>query len=497
MNILVAAANGNFSTGVVGTVQEITQFTFPAGSALVKPVKQLETATCTTASNIQIGAVATTLISCTAASNLLIATPSVYELLVSAPNSGWQNGYVAFYVPEFFDYSYFWFNIDGGGSDPAPFPNGGIEVDLTSGMNQDQVADAISSALNGFGYPATAGEGVVDWSPDISGFNYDNEPFVQADDPSGLFVFTIDDGTAGSYFVTPEGDAFICVVDGNEWSLGDDFADAQFELDFDSTQTAAQVASNVVDGILEQGLGYTAVLSGLTNVIAGNSDSDTGSWSDVSTGWGFTPHSSLIPSGYFKVIDGAFKVETDVYFVIDGIDIRPADIGQRFLGVNISAVDSASTIATKLASAMNTKWLAETINSTTVEWQYNFSALVTDVPVNGAPTGLTFTLITAPVPSPYFQFIDPRLGTFNGWFNVDGSGFSPGGNSMEMDVSSGSTSTFVAMVAATAFQAKGFTVSRTTNVNTVTNPNKGAAPDAVVIIPIGTGFSILVTQQGK
>lgn len=232
--------------------------------------------------------------------------------------------------------------------------------------------------------------------------------------------------------------------------------------------------------------------------VANSADFDTG-FSFVTTQEGENP--ANLGGKYFTLYDDVGPVR--VWFDVDNLSTAPAaPMGGRLLEIDISANDSAVSVATSLQTVVHadSKFDAtRTNNEVTVT-----SALVgTRTDSTDFNSGFTITTLTqgaaaVSLGGKYFTMYD-SAGAVRVWFDVDNLSVAPstpiGGRLLEINITSGASANAVATALQTAVDADSqFSATVSTNSVVITDAAIGsrtnATDDGV------SGCTVTVTQQG-
>lgn len=498
------SSDQTFTTGQ----SEVTRFTFPSGASYGYPNSQSENMVCSVASGLTPGAYGINTVTCNETSSL---TPGsigrIYLQVLDDGTTVGQSAYFIFNDPNNGIY-YVWMNINGGGSDPF-YSSYGIEVAISSGWDNQQIADEIVLQLSNNGFFAfSTGDGQLYWDLNYSGST--SASILSGFSSSNIYISN--PGALSPYF-NLEGWAVWFRIDGVGGPIPL-FVD-QVTVDVSSFDNATDVATALALALFNtNGDQWGATSDG--NIVtyhwtSFNSDTVDGNGNPTNFLFNNAIPQSITPYFYFGDPQAFGIVAVSFYFTINGVG---PEVGANPTEVALANTDTASQVATKLAAAMvGAGFGASVVTSTTVRFSYTRS----DYPNVDAPamfnlTGFSSSLQSASTPSPYFLFNTTTTSYYvygiispNGdpYYGIDPA--LPGKTGIQMfGGGTGDNSTLVATRFNVAIQdflpAVAVTRSQSTNNLTITNNIHGAVTDASASTnpaPFTSGFTITVLTQGS
>ncbi|KKM79173.1 hypothetical protein LCGC14_1352580 [marine sediment metagenome] len=336
---------------------------------------------------------------------------------------------------------YVWYDVDGGSTDPAPAGRTPIEVDISTGDSADVVASATSAAIGAN----------PDFNVGLAG------PVVTVtNNAAGNVPDAVDVDAGFAIAVIIQG---VGVVNTTATGLADD-----------ATEFTATIA---VDGGTAQAIAVTGSLAQTYLELITEINID-------------------LVDAVASIVDGNIRVTSDI--TGDESSILITDTGGDPLFVALTAFSAVSTAVpggVTLSGFQVADVGGAIVNSNSTNLDDNGVREVTDV-TTGAD-------IAGSLNSTFFNLDTPGLDYYV-WYNVSGGGVdpNPGGRvGIEVAISTGASANAVAdATSAELDQETDFIATFSTNVVTVTNVAKGAAPNATDG-SAPTGFGLAVTTPGS
>jgi flagellin-like hook-associated protein FlgL len=406
---------------------------------------------------------------------------------------------------------YTWFNVNGGGGDPALGGQTGIQVNVNSTDTADQVASAVAAALNGTGaFSTSTATNTVTVTNTTGGAVTDT---ANGNVGGAFSASTTTQGTnsalsAGDYFSfsTASGNYYVWFrINGAGVDPAPGGTGLMVNLNWDdSASTVASAIAAVIDPLSDAQASAVGSTLTITNAVSGNvtdiADGTIGGAFSASVTTQGT-NSPVAAGDYFTFDTPAGNYYA--WFRINGTGTDPLVGGRTGVAINVNWGDSANTVASAISSALDplAAVSASAAGSTVTLTNAAGGAVgdIADVNVGGAFSVSTTTqgVNSFLAAGDYFSF-STASSNYYVWFRINGTGAdpAPGGTGLVVDLNWGDSANTVASAIAAVIDPLSDAIA--TSVGSAVTITNSAAGNVTNIADgnVGGAFSVGVTTSG-